>query len=545
MERSFERGQSGKSSDKNQGRAGEVTRRLAEARQGKDSQEPSSPQSSETPQTHKESIDIHSPDVSLENAFRRLGIKEIKVKQNICKEVLSEKLLDIYENNNKHDRRTAIDFLEKERDKLVTYKRCTAIEFLEKEGNPLVAHKFVELLNDKRLGNDPKTQLRMISAIGRLKDPSVVPELLKTLSSNKYYPLEAYGAMAGVAVMLDRQVAVPKLIEMFRDYRKTKWNQRSIIALAIGMSGDQSAVQKLKELNFYRPFVNKDESHKMVEHAINVLEGPSVGKELVKVFSDQRMNASLLKDVLYVVGKLGDISVAHELVDMLSCYERDPYYTFDNIPKAVEEIGIRSGNSEEIKELSKKLLKVVYEDKYSLRIGTKQKICEAVSEFGKILPSEDAKELSKEFGAKLFDERILQECAPAIANAMFELELHRAEPDPLKRILDPGKVRREACENIKEEILQLRQDFIEDGKVSSKFYERLSKAAFSNDTRREMRIWVFRPIMKEAGSSFAPTLEKLYKSDRFITEEEWQKMREFAQYLRDHPSSSDAEHFPQ
>jgi hypothetical protein len=539
MERSFDRGQSGNPSDKNQGRAGEFTRKLAEAQPGKDLREPSSSQSSETHKIPKNLIDNHHPENTKEPEEVLVHTHlSPDMQQKLYIMVLPEKFLDIYKDNNKHDRRTAI-------------------EFLEKEGDPLVAHKFVKLLTDKRFCKDPDTQLRMISAIGRLKDPSVVPELLNTLSSNGY-DSRAYGAIAGVAVMLDRQVAVPKLIEMFRDYKKTDWNQRSMIALAIGMSGDQSAVQKLEELNFYLPLVHKDESHKAVDHAITVLESPSVGKALVEVFSDRKMHTPMLQNLPYVVGKLGDISVAHELVDMLSCYEGDPYYTFDNIPKAVEEIGIRSGNSEEIKELSKKLLDVIYKNKCELRIKVKENIYEAVGELGKILPSEDAEELSKEFGAKLFDERIPQRCAPAIASAMFELELHLAEPDPLRRILNPKEAEEKACKNIKEEILNYRKEFAKEGRKDiSIFYEMLSKAAFSNNTRREMRIGVFRPIMKEAGSSFAPKLEELsygyqfsdkfYKTSKgwYITSEELQRMRKFAQDLRDRPSSSDAERLPQ
>ena len=669
MKKSLDRGQPSKSSDNYQGRAGEFTRKLAKAQLGKGIRELSSPHTGLLSLIHisdeQSSLVVHRPRiVSLDadwyqSSEKRYIPKDIsdsefslekdtplplELHKPIFERVLAEKFLDIYEN--KHD-------------------RCAAIEFLEKSGEKSVARKFVEQLNDERLEKDPDTSLKMISAIGKLGDPSVVPELLNKLSSFTIPPsicgfemsalyYEMYGAMAGVTVMLDRdrkmvdrdhemvdrdrKSVVLELCEMLSDqerlavpepFRNAEYQKEFkclVITYAIGMSGYQPAAEKLRSILSNLDINNDFDNNfsKAINNAIRMLESPSVESELSKVISDKRAgeygiynNIVIEKALPFISGKLGDILVANKLVEMFS---NKPYndndretVIIDKTPRAVEDIVGRIGNPKEIKDFAERFLHENDQEGNYAQAITKE-LVKAVSGLGKRLvelavPSkgeggvklEDVKQLSKKIVAKLFSERIPQQRAPSIANAVFELEQHLAEPNPLNRILDPGKVRREACKNIKDEILQIRQNFMEeDGKVSSKFYEILSKAAFSNCTRKEMRIGVYYPIMKEAGQTFAPRLEKLAtpqgRSSRaplsdesllaraqnlgiititkrspegtagiysfneeelcydkvFDNEEGWsiskkeqQRMKKFAQYLRSGPSSSDAEHLSQ
>jgi hypothetical protein len=454
------------------------------------------------------------------------------IQMDICKRVLAENFLDIYEN---------------------THNRCAAIEFLEMSGDKSVALKFAKLLGDEHFGKDYETHLRMISAIGRLGDQSVVPELLNKLSSETSYYTQVNGAIAGVAVMLDSQLAVPKLCEMLSD-KAIFYANRATMAFAIGMSGDQSARQTLNSILSSNPNIDR-EVYKAITNAIELSDSPSVGPGLFKAISDMDRHIWIRNTLPCIAGKLGDISVARELVEMLSCYEKNINYEFDKIPRAIVEIGSRSGNSEEVKELSSKLLDLTYKEIFRYQ-ELMLEIPKAVGELGKRLKPEDGKELSDKLVARLFDERIHKEVSPAIANAVFELEQHLAEPDPFNRLLDQGKARRKACEKIKEEILKHRQQFTDTGKDISEFYEMLSKAAFSNGTRKEMRIWVFYPIMKTADPSFAPKLKQLVaienhyqsivstKEGWVISNEEQQRMRKLAHDLRNRPSS-DAENLSQ
>ena len=535
METRFEKGEPSNPSAKRQKRAGEFSRQLAGAQPGKDLREPSSPQSSEKRYIPK-NIDDHEFSLEKDTPLPR------ELHKPIFERVLAEKFLDIYEN---------------EQD------RCTAIEFLETSGEKSVARKFVEQLTDKRLNKDPETQLRMISAIGKLGDPSVVPKLLDMLPSFHYEEEKArlYEAIAGVTVMLDRQSAVPKLCEMLSDRVKKcpKMIQTPIIA-AIGMSRDRSAVPKLREILSSHPNIERF-LQENITTAINMLESSSIEAW----FIDESYYVVPMAHLEHnITGKLGDISVARGLVeqipDVLGTAIR-----ISEFPRSIAEICRRSGSPQEIKELSDNLLRVAQKNHHPLRMM--REMYKAVGELGKRLKPEDGKEISKELVAALFNgqinryeqyKRIASQC---IANAVFELEQHLAEPDPFKRILNAGEVKKEACKNIKEEILRYREKFVEAGNDISEFYEILSRAAFSDDTPKEMRIITFYPIMGTAGPSFAPKLEELAaphpeggivykkhirtKNGWLIGNEEQQRMMKLAQYLRDRPSSSDAEHLPQ
>jgi hypothetical protein len=561
MQKRFEKGESSSSCGKNQGRAGEFSRKLAEAQQGKDLREPLSHQSLENQQTPENSTEKDLQGSSLPQDSRKPKTQEDYIDEFLCKhspekdksvqEVLTQKIkdvpldikLDIFINSFLSEK--FLDIYENEHD------RCTAIEFLEKAGDQSVALKLVEQMTDERLGHDTDARLRMISAVGRLGDQSVVPELLNKLSSHTFKSIQDKGAIAGVAVMLDRQLAVPKFLEMLSK-ESTPLDTRLMMAFAIGMSEDQSVVPELHSIrSSIHPNIDRS-LHTTITNAIELLESPSIGSELVKVISEYMAPIDEWNGRQCIVGKLGDISVAQKLVEMLSCCKEYTSHAFTHTPRTVGEIGRRLGNSEEIKELFDDLLNVIY-NKNLHHIEPMREIPKAVGELGKRLEPKDVKELSNKLVATLFDERIPQRAAPFIANAVFELEQHFVEPDPFKRFLNLGEVRKKACEKIKEEILTYRQKFTEAGKDISEFYEMLSKAAFINNTRKEIRLRVFYPIMGTADPSFAPKLEQLAalenrygpqhgspvltKKGWYITTEELQRMRKLAYDLRNRPSS--------
>jgi HEAT repeat protein len=176
---------------------------------------------------------------------------------------LSENFLDIYEN--KHDRCAAIEFLEKE---------CSQ----SKEYSQLVAQKFVEKLTNVRLEKDDDSRdirLRMISAVGRLGDKSVVPELLNKLSSQRtHWSLNEEAAIAGVAVMLDPQLAMTKLLEKLSEGSLSS-SKRTIMAFAIGMSKDRSAVSKLHSIRSSDLNTTNQNLPQAITSAIEMLESPS------------------------------------------------------------------------------------------------------------------------------------------------------------------------------------------------------------------------------------------------------------------------------
>jgi HEAT repeat protein len=563
MKKSFEAGGSRNPSDKNQGRAGEFSRMLAEAQQGKDLQGSPSPQDSNKHKTREYYLDdflskrLKAVSQNLDPSEQR-NSQEIQganlsdddskleyvkntpteLKWDIfLKSFLSENFLDIYEN--KHDRCAAIEFLEKE---------CSQ----SKEYSQLVAQKFVEKLTDVRLEKDDDRRdirLRMISAVGRLGDKSVVPELLNKLSSQRtHWSLNEEAAIAGVAVMLDPQLAVPKLLEKLSDGSLPN-SKRTIMAFAIGMSKDRSAVSTLDSIRHSNLNTTNENLSQAITSAIEMLESPSVVPGLIKAISDQRIDKVAVSWALpHMAGKLGDISVAQELVNIL------PRCELSGIPIAVREIGSKLSDPKKIKELADKLLNGA-ENFHGIEL-TKE-ISKALGELGKKLKTEkDVKELSNKLVAKLFDKQTPQEATPSIANAVFDLELHLAEPDPYKRFFNLEEGRKNACKKIKEKLLKYKQEFAKEGKDISEFYEMLSKVAFSNDIRTAMRIQVFRPIMKTAGPSFAPKLEELSaiqgQVDRrgvrtekgwFMTKEEHERILQFAHDLRDYPSSN-AENLP-
>jgi HEAT repeat protein len=563
MKKSFEAGGSRNPSDKNQGRAGEFSRMLAEAQQGKDLQGSPSPQDSNKHKTREYYLDdflskrLKAVSQNLDPSEQR-NSQEIQganlsdddskleyvkntpteLKWDIfLKSFLSENFLDIYEN--KHDRCAAIEFLEKE---------CSQ----SKEYSQLVAQKFVEKLTDVRLEKDDDRRdirLRMISAVGRLGDKSVVPELLNKLSSQRtHWSLNEEAAIAGVAVMLDPQLAVPKLLEKLSDGSLPN-SKRTIMAFAIGMSKDRSAVSTLDSIRHSNLNTTNENLSQAITSAIEMLESPSVVPGLIKAISDQRIDKVAVSWALpHMAGKLGDISVAQELVNIL------PRCELSGIPIAVREIGSKLSDPKKIKELADKLLNGA-ENFHGIEL-TKE-ISKALGELGKKLKTEkDVKELSNKLVAKLFDKQTPQEATPSIANAVFDLELHLAEPDPYKRFFNLEEGRKNACKKIKEKLLKYKQEFAKEGKDINEFYEMLSKVAFSNDIRTAMRIRVFLPIMKTAGPSFAPKLEELSaiqgQVDRrgvrtekgwFMTKEEHERILQFAHDLRDYPSSN-AENLP-
>ncbi len=594
MKKSFEAGGSSNPSDKNQGRAGEFSRMLAEAQQGKDLQKrpevlsrrhPETPDhsSAETvvglrlllndlqgsssqdsnkhktreyylddflskrlkavnqnldPSEQRNSQEIQGANLSDDDSkLEYVKNTPTELKWDIfLKSFLSENFLYIYEN--KHDRCAAIEFLEKE---------CSQ----SKEYNQLVTQKFVEKLTDVRLEKDDDSRdirLRMISAVGRLGDKSVVPELLNKLSSRRiHWSSYEEAAIAGVAVMLDPQLAVTKLLEKLSDGSLPN-SKRTIMAFAIGMSKDRSAVSKL---HLIRSSPNIDRNlHEAITSAIEMLESPSFGSELVKAISGKRIDKVAVSWALpHMAGKLGDISVAQELVNVL------PRCELSGIPIAVREIGSKLSDPKKIKELADKLLSGA-ENFHGIALI--KEISKALGELGKKLKTEkDVKELSNKLVAMLVDERTPQEATPSIANAMFDLELHLAEPDPYKRFLNLGEGRKNACKKVKEKLLKYKQEFAKEGKDINEFYEMLSKVAFSNDIRTAMQIRVFLPIMKTAGPSFAPKLEELSaiqgQVDRrgvrtekgwFMTKEEHERMLQFAHDLRNYPSSNGREPSP-
>ncbi len=261
------------------------------------------------------------------------------------------------------------------------YDHWIAIDFIEEEGGKSGAKGLFEHL--KKGSHEGETQVRMAYAIGRLGDRSLVPGLINELLNNQELRKRDFlcGSIVSAIVMLGGQRKLADICS--RQYRGE--NVDVAMKSVDKMLGDSSSRQEL----------------------VRELDSTNAWK-------DGRIKA-------IVLGMLGDISVARDLVKGLSQDNLD-YLVYEEGYAAIGRIGKRLTDPSEVKELSDRLVEEISKTNLVGRMKRQEHIAKAIGELGKrlaqlatqktvisesqrdqrLVTQEDAKELSKKLVRNAF-----------------------------------------------------------------------------------------------------------------------------------------------
>ena len=302
------------------------------------------------------------------------------------------------------------------------HDRNAAIELIAKEADKSLAPEIVKQLT----GCSRDFKLEILSVIRGWGNPSAVPELVKMLKDEHY----------GYAKLLD--------YEMY-----------GAIAGLIGKLGGRSELDRV--LSSRKPFVDGP-ARDAISIAKQILENRSGGQELARKLGSDQIEQQEKHGIAGVLGMLGDVSVARELVEM------PPRHVSSEIFRAIGEIGKKLDDPEEVKELADKVVEMSSQEIHEwnrhygmfIAIG---KLGQRLVQLGR---RKDAKELSKKGVAKLFEER--KDGLPFLLDAVFEIEQHLVEPDASKRFLHWKKMNGKVCKAIAEKVVECRMNKKLDGK---------------------------------------------------------------------------------
>ena len=416
-------------------------------------------------QQDREQVQQKGKEGEKETTFQDLPLE---LKQIICKlsaKHLAEHLSDVARYRNYHDRNAAIDIIAKEADKSL-------------------APEIVKRLT----GCSSDFKLEILSVIKRWGNQSAVPELVKMMENDhydeRYRPLgyEVYGAIAGV----------------------------------IGKLGGLPKVQTLLDNVSFSIYTLNGKAMDMVK---TTLESPSGGSELVEKLSNNSdppythtwIERPGYKELIYgVLRMLGDMPIAKKLSES---------FQDNRVFELIREICKISDDPKEIKGLADKSINLIRDGVY---LGYNNRMFEVVGGLGKRLvqlkATTEAKMLSKTLVAMFFNEKMYMRPAWAIDtvpdhfNAVFTIEQHLIEKDPMMRLLYREAEDKKVCGAIVKEVIDYRKELVGSEDVE-KFYSKLFEIFSHSHIEKKVRLKMIFSIADRIGEvenkPFMPELLKM------------------------------------
>jgi HEAT repeat protein len=390
----------------------------------------------------------------------------------------------------------------KEEEKKTTYQDLSP-ELLLK----LWAQKLVKNLHDVEVYRNYHDRNAAIDLIAKEADKSLAPEIVKQLTGcSSDFKLE----ILSVIKRWGNQSAVPELVEMLKDdhYGRAKsldYKMYGAIAGVIGKLGGLSKVQEVLDNGSLDVRTWEYVAMKMVK---TMLESPSGGSELVEKLSNDSdplytgSEAFEYKELTYgVLRMLGDMSIAKKL--------SEPFKTYNGF-KLIGEICKISDDPKEIKGLADKSINLIREG--GVYLECHDTMFEVIGGLGKRLvqlkATTEAEMLSKTLVAMFFNERVGKTYMPLPAwaidpvpdhfNAVFTIEQHLIEPDPMMRLLYREAVDKKVCEAIAEKVVAYRKELVGSEDVE-KFYGKLFEIFSHSDIEEKVRLKMIFSIVDRIG----------------------------------------------
>ncbi len=403
----------------------------------------------------------------------------------------------------------------KEEEKKTTYQDLSP-ELLLK----LWAQKLVKNLHDVEVYRNYHDRNAAIDLIAKEADKSLAPEIVKQLTGcSRISKLE----ILSVIKRWGNQSAVPELVEMLKDdhYRHDKllnYEMYGAIAGVIGKLGGLSKVQEVLDNGSLDARTWEYVAMKMVK---TTLESPSGGSELVEKLSNDSdplytgSEAFEYKELTYgVLRMLGDMSITKKL--------SEPFKTYNGL-KLIGEICKISDDPKEIKGLADKSINLIREG--GVYLECHDTMFEVIGGLGKRLvqlkATTEAEMLSKTLVTMFFNERVGEMYMPLPAwaidpvpdhfNAVFTIEQHLIEQDPMMRLLYREAVDKKVCEAIAEKVVDYRKELAGSGDVE-KFYGKLFEIFSHSGIEKKVRLKMICSIADRVGEvenkQFMPVLLK-------------------------------------
>jgi len=185
-----------------------------------------------------------------------------------------------------------------------------------------------QALNELKYGG-PELRTRAALALGELKNPSVIPYLIQSLSDPEG---EVRAAAAQALIEYRDPSSVAPLIKLLND---RYWPVRKAASITLGLIGDQNALKPLLKLAEYgwRNSPNSDAQHKTTIQttiALGRLKAEKATEQLTKILKKGYTNApsdwqlQLRQAAALALGFMDNLTAAEALVDVLREHEPGP-----------------------------------------------------------------------------------------------------------------------------------------------------------------------------------------------------------------------------
>ncbi len=192
-----------------------------------------------------------------------------------------------------------------------------------------VAPQLVQLLTDNSLGGNARGNIAY--ALGELGERSVVPQLVQLLTNNSLDGRICQG-IAEVLGELGERALAPQLVQLLTN-NSLDGNVRGNIAYVLGELGERSVVPQLVQLltdnsldiqtnawfrSHNRGYAGYDLTvREAIAYALGKLGERSVAPQLVQLLTDNSLDENVRASIAHALISIGDLSILHDLVRII------------------------------------------------------------------------------------------------------------------------------------------------------------------------------------------------------------------------------------
>ena len=196
-------------------------------------------------------------------------------------------------------------------------------------GERSVAPQLVRLLTDNSLGGNARGNIAY--ALGELGERSVVPQLVQLLTNNSLDGRICQG-IAEVLGELGERALAPQLVQLLTN-NSLDGNVRGNIAYVLGELGERSVVPQLVQLltdnsldiqtnawfrSHNRGYAGYDLTvREAIAYALGKLGERSVAPQLVQLLTDNSLDENVRASIAHALISIGDLSILHDLVRII------------------------------------------------------------------------------------------------------------------------------------------------------------------------------------------------------------------------------------